>query len=139
MKALHLFLLAAVLCLVAPLGKAAGPQVNLAWDYAAADVTTYAVTGFAVEKKTQACSGTGTFAPLATVANTARAFTDFAVTFGSTVCYRVAAVNVTGKGYSNNAEKVLALPAPPNPTLTIEIVITLDDAGQLKVTQVLTK
>lgn len=132
-------LLGIVLLALSSLASAAGPQATLTWSYVDADIATYSVTGFAVEKKAQACAGTGTFSALTTLAATARGYVDTAIAFGNTYCYRVAAVNATGKGYSNNAEKVNTLPVPPSPTLTIEIIITLGPDGLIKVTQVQTK
>ena len=93
----------------------------LTWDYLATDITTYGVTGFTVERKTEDCAITGSpavFTQIAAVAATVRSYTDTAVIMGATYCYRAAAVNPTAKSaYSNLVGRTVPLAAPPAPSL----------------------
>src|SRR5882672_10711028 len=98
------------------------PQVTLAWDYVPADVTKWGITGFQMQRKTEACAGLGAFANLAVIGPTLRAYADPAVVPGTTYCYRVQALapitvdNAQGNsGFSNLAEKRVTLGPPPVP------------------------
>jgi len=84
-------------------------------------------TGFIIERKTEPCSGTGAYAQVGTVGVNIRTYTDSSVVEGNTYCYRVAAVNATGKSaYSNTAERTIpsSLPAAPsNLVITLTIIV----------------
>lgn len=72
---------------------------------------------FHIERKAEACTGTGAFAEIATVGINVSTFNDTQVTEGVTYCYRVAASNPAGKSaYSNTAERTppFSIPAAPS-------------------------
>lgn len=86
----------------------------LAWDYSSADQTLYEILEFSIERKVEACSGTGTFTQFATVPANARTFTDTSLQAGNTYCYRVRAVGANGiSAPSNTVEKAVLVPIPP--------------------------
>lgn len=101
--------LIALLALI-PLGLLAqilGPQNVLTWE----DKSTIE-TGFSIERKSVACGAVGTFAEIATVGANVTTYTDNAVSFGSSYCYRVAAFNADNKSaYSNEAGRRVPFPA----------------------------
>lgn len=74
----------------------------LTWDYLATDVATYGVTGFPLERKAEACAGTGAWSLLATPAATLRTYADSAVAPGITYCYRVYAEGPGGRSAASN-------------------------------------
>lgn len=74
-------------------------------------------SGFVVERKSVACSLTGSFAAITTTGPNINTYTDSLVTQGQTYCYRVAATNALGTSpYSNTVERAvpLVIPAPPS-------------------------
>ena len=74
---------------------------------------------FHIERKTEACTGSGAFVEIATVGTNVTIYTDTAVVEGSTYCYRLAASNATGKSaYSNTAGRTVpfTLPFPAAPS-----------------------
>ena len=72
---------------------------------------------FHVERKAEACAGTGAFAEIATVGINVSTFNDTTVTEGVTYCYRVAASNPAGKSaYSNTASRLVPFTAPAAPS-----------------------
>jgi titin len=74
-------------------------------------------TAFHVERKAEACTGTGAFAEIATTAANIATFTDAAVTEGLTYCYRVAASNTAGKSaFSNTAGRTVPFTVPAAPS-----------------------
>mgnify|MGYP001600519333 FL=1 len=77
---------------------------------------------FHIERKAEACTGTGAFAEIATVGINITTFNDAAVTEGLTYCYRVAASNPAGKSaYSNTASRTVPFPVPAAPSgLTVQ-------------------
>lgn len=85
------------------------------WSYLDADITTFGVTGFMVQRKQESCAGTGAYAQVATVPATARSYTDADLIPGATYCYRVVALSAAGNSSpSNSAEKtVQSLPPAP--------------------------
>ena len=101
---------------VAPAMAVAPVTVNFV--YASADVTTFGVTAFSIERKAEACAGVNSaFAAIGTVGNTLRTFTDATVAASTTYCYRVRAVNAAGvSAPSNTAEKTTIADLPPAPT-----------------------
>jgi hypothetical protein len=114
-----------LVCLCALFFSAAAfaAQPVISWTYAAADVATYGVTSFSVERKAEPCAGvTVSFAQITSVANTDRSVSDpNLLTQNTTYCYRAAAVSALGSSaYSNTAEKTILGP-PPAPTgLTVQ-------------------
>ena len=104
----------AVLTSISFCASAATP-VDVGWTYAGADVVTYGVTVFSVERKSEACAGNvAAWGEITQAPNNVRAFTDTAVIAGATYCYRVFAVGVAGKALTSPvAEKtVIGLPPP---------------------------
>jgi titin len=94
-----------------PSGAAYGPT-SLTWTDNSQNET-----GFTVQRKGEACTGTGAFANLATTAKDIRTYTDGTTVEGGTYCYRVAATNPAGvSAWSNTAERVVpfTVPAPPS-------------------------
>lgn len=86
-------------------------QNILTWDDVANETT------YHIERKTEACAGTGAFTEIATVGQNVVTYTDTAVAEGSTYCYRVAASNAAGKsGYSNTAGRTVPFSVPTAPT-----------------------
>ena len=72
---------------------------------------------FHIERKAEACAGTGAFAEIATVGINVSTFNDTNVTEGVTYCYRVAASNPAGKSaYSNTASRLVPFTAPAAPS-----------------------
>ena len=72
---------------------------------------------FHVERKAEACAGTGAFAEIATVGINVSTFNDTNVTEGVTYCYRVAASNPAGKSaYSNTASRTVPFSVPSAPS-----------------------
>jgi hypothetical protein len=68
-------------------------------------------TGFEIERQT----GTGAFAPVATVGPNITSFADSGLISGASYGYRVRAVNGLGtSAYSNTAVVTLSMPAPPS-------------------------
>lgn len=116
-------LLGLILMLAAMPIFAQAAQPVISWTYAAADVTTYGVTTFSIERKTEACAGTlNAWSGVGAVASTLRTFTDLSVVVaGTTYCWRVAAVSALGQGpYSNTAEKtIIGLPPAPGAVTVI--------------------
>lgn len=108
---------AAVLALCSAGAFGAGSTSNtLAWDYQAADVAQFGVTVFNIERKKEACAGTGAFAEIATVPSSARAYDDTAIVPGATYCYRAAATGAGGKSdYSNLVAKTVPFAQPNLP------------------------
>lgn len=71
---------------------------------------------FNIERKAEACAGTGAFTEIATVPANAITYTDSPVTEGSRYCYRVAASNTAGKsGFSNTVERLVPFTVPAAP------------------------
>lgn len=96
----------------------AAPSITLGWTYSPADVTTFGVVNFSVERKAEACASSAlTFVEITQVPSNLRAFVDATGLLPSTTyCYRVAANGTTGKSpYSNLAERTTQGP-PPAPT-----------------------
>lgn len=125
--------LAMALAAVPAIAQTAPPQATLAWTYADADLVTWAVTGFTVERKTDLCIGIIPFTQIATAAKTARGYVDTPLVVGNTYCYRVAAVNATDKVYSNTASKAIPSSPPPAPgnLLITEVKVILNpDTGK---------
>ena len=116
MKKILLAILSLSLLLAVPV-LAVQPS-SLSWTFAPADVTTFGVTGFSVERKAETCTGNAVaFAEIAVVAATLRAYSDVAVTPGSFYCYRVLAVGSAGKSPpSNTAQKLVPFDTPGAPT-----------------------
>lgn len=111
----------------------AAGTATLTWEYTAADIATYGVTNFNVERKPVACATAGTFAEVATPAATLRTYTESNLTSGTTYCWRVAASGPGGKsGYSNTVEKFIPFGVPPAPgNLNVVITISLNpDTGK---------
>ena len=111
-------IIVALALMVASLSTLAQAAPVVTWTYASADVTTFGVTSFNIERKTEACAGTvAAWSVIATTNSAARSATDtFPVTGNTTYCYRVAAVNAVGQGpYSNMFEKFI-VGFPPAPT-----------------------
>ena len=72
---------------------------------------------FNIERKAEACTGTGAFAEIATVGINVSTFNDTNVTEGVTYCYRVAASNPAGKSaYSNTASRTVPFSIPAAPS-----------------------
>ena len=72
---------------------------------------------FHIERKAEACTGTGAFAEIATTGANVVTFTDAAVAEGTTYCYRVAASNPAGKSaYSNTAGRTVPFSIPSAPS-----------------------
>ena len=72
---------------------------------------------FNIERKAEACAGTGAFGPLATVGANISTFTDAAVAEGTTYCYRVNAQNPGGvSGFSNTAARTVPFSVPNAPS-----------------------
>lgn len=124
-------------------------KATVTWDaYTAAEIATFSPTGYTVERKAEACAGTGAFAQIATVPMTASllptfTYDDTGITgpFPKTFCYRVAGVNATGKTYSNTTAKTFALSLPPAPRnlIVADVVVSYNpDTNQLefKITQI---
>jgi len=80
-----------------PASRAAPPSNVLTWDYLPADVVTYGVTVFNIERKSELCVGTAPFVEIAAPTNGFRTFTDTAINSGVTYCYRIAATGPGGK------------------------------------------
>lgn len=110
-----LSLAAVALCALFTYTVFAAVPVNVGWTYAGADVVTYGVTVFSVERKTEACAGTvAPWGEITQAPNNVRAFTDIAVTPGTTYCYRVFAIGTAGKALTSPvAEKTVIGPPPP--------------------------
>jgi hypothetical protein len=110
---------------------------TLSWDYLPADITTFGVTHFSLERKLGTCaSTTGTFAEVATPTATLRTIVDPNLVSGNTYCWRMAAVNPTTKsGYSNTVEKLIPWPAPPSPQMQqVTIVLSWNvDTGKYQI------
>lgn len=116
MKNLSLALIVAALAFVFGAVSFAATPVTVAWTYSSADIATYGVTTFTVERKAEACAGSGAFVQITTVAANLRSFSDTQTTAGATYCYRVSASGTAGtSAYSNLAEKTVLGP-PPAPT-----------------------
>lgn len=111
-------LLAVLLFAVSLTAVGAGSTSNtLSWDYLATDVTQYGVTVFNIERKVEACAGSGAFAEITTVPSTARTYDDTAVVPGTTYCYRAAATGAGGKSaYSNLVAKTVPFAQPVAPS-----------------------
>src|SRR5258706_8524242 len=72
----------------------AAGTATLNWDYLPADIVTFGVTNFSLERKTGTCnSTTGTFTEVGTPSATVRTIVDPNLTSGVTYCWRMAAVN----------------------------------------------
>lgn len=72
---------------------------------------------FNIERKAEACAGTGAFVEIATTGFNVTTFTDAAVTEGVTYCYRVAASNTAGKSaFSNTASRTVPFTVPAAPS-----------------------
>ena len=101
------------LCLMAAASATFGASNVLLWD----DMSTNE-TGFSVERKPEACAGTGAFGIIGTVASNIATFADSTVTEGVTYCYRVRAAGLGGlfSGYSNTAERLVPFTAPAAPS-----------------------
>ena len=72
---------------------------------------------FHIERKAEACIGSGVFNEIATTGINIATFTDATVVEGVTYCYRVAASNSSGKSaFSNTAERLVpfSVPVPPS-------------------------
>ena len=89
----------------------------VSWDYAKADMATWNVWGFNVERKAEACAlSATTFSQIALVEGYVLTYTDTAVIAGNTYCYRVSAIGPGGNSpFSNTAEKTFpgVAVAPP--------------------------
>lgn len=84
---------------------------TLTWD----DLSTNELN-FNIERKAEACAGTGVFSEIATVPANAITYTDSPVTEGVTYCYRVAASNSAGKSaFSNTAARLVPFTVPAAP------------------------
>jgi hypothetical protein len=121
MKKLQSLLALAICAIFSTIAFSATP-VNINWTYSNADVTTFGVDGFIVERKSEACADTiAAWQELTVVQNNLRTFTDSAVIPGAIYCYRVFSRGVAGKSVaSNTAEKMIQgpPPAPINVTAT---------------------
>lgn len=114
----------------------AAPQLTLTWDYNAADITKWGITGFQVQRKAEACAGPIVFGNHVVVGAPLRTYVDTGVVPGTTYCYRVfamapiTALNPQGNsGFSNTAEKLVLLgPPPPPANLLISFISALIDA-----------
>jgi hypothetical protein len=110
-------LIAFALCAVFSAVAFSATPVNINWTYSAADVITYGVDGFIVEKKSEACADTvASWHELTVVQNSLRTFTDSAVIPGATYCYRVFSRGVAGKSAASNTAEKTILGPPPAPT-----------------------
>lgn len=93
-------------------------QNVLTFDFNNADIVSGSVTTFAIERKAEACTGPGAFVQVATMPaqsapSAQRTYVDATVAQNTAYCYRVAAVNATGKGpYSNTAGRLVPLELP---------------------------
>lgn len=73
---------------------------------------------FNIERKAEACTGTGAFTEIATVSANVTTFSDALVTEGATYCYRVAASNTAGKSaFSNTASRTVPFTVPVAPSV----------------------
>lgn len=73
-------------------------------------------TGFRVERKQEACTGTLAFAAISTVPTNQTNYNDTNVIQGQKYCYRVAAVNPAGSSpFSNTAERLVPFTIPVAP------------------------
>jgi len=73
-------------------------------------------TGYKVQKKPGACTGTGTWAPLASVGPNVQSYTDGAVVQGQRYCYGIASTNSAGDSAYTSAGDILVpftVPAAP--------------------------
>lgn len=73
-------------------------------------------TGYNLERKAEACSGTGAFSPLVSLPANSTTYTDGAVVEGRRYCYRVAASNSAGQSAWSNTGDILVpftIPAAP--------------------------
>ena len=100
MRKLLLFLLLSTLLVITSSVFAASN--TLTWDYLDTDVATYGTTGFPIERKAEACIGTGAWSLLATPAATLRTYVDSAVVPGITYCYRAYAEGPGGRSVASN-------------------------------------
>ena len=105
------------MALIATPAGAVSPVV-VGFSYVGADVATYGVTGFSIERKTEACLGTvNAWAVIGTTGNIPRTFTDATVAGATTYCYRVKAVNAAGSSPASGvAEKTTVADLPPAPS-----------------------
>ena len=72
---------------------------------------------FNIERKAEACTGTGAFAEIVTVTANVTTFNDALVTEGLTYCYRVRATNAAGSSaYSNTASRTVPFTVPVAPS-----------------------
>ena len=79
-------------------------------------------TGFIVDRKAEACAGTGAFTQMTTMPKDSTSWNDANVVEGGTYCYRVAATNPAGKSaYSNLAERTVPWTTPVAPG-TLKVV-----------------
>lgn len=108
------------LLFVAPLAHAQAACNKLAWDYNAADVTTWSVTGFVVKRKIEsaidqcAVNSPIQFTDLVVAAPTARAYDDCAVAMNVTYCYKGVALNAAAASPDSNVVgRTVPLSAPP--------------------------
>jgi hypothetical protein len=105
----------ALLVLAVPLAAFAAAQNTLDWT----DNST-TETRFTIERKAEACAGSGGFMPLASVGADVTQYIDPDVVEGATYCYRVNAGNALGvSAYSNTAERTVPIPDTTPPTLTV--------------------
>ena len=109
-----------------------GSLVLLAWTtstWAGSRILTWQHAGtgdaiasnFQVERKTEACAGTGPFAPLATVGAGVLTFTDATLEAGKVYCWQVKASNLAGVSDPSNAAEnsgPFALPPAPSSLVT---------------------
>ena len=108
------------LCLMAAATAAFGASNVLDWDYPAAETRE---TGFSIERKPEACTGSGAFGVIVTVGPNVLTHTDSAVVEGVTYCYRVRAAGPGGtfSEYSNLAGRLVPFTAPAAPSgLTVQ-------------------
>lgn len=132
------FLALLLFCATSAFAQAA-PQITVSWGYLDADVVTWGVTGFQLQRKTDttvACTGAVPFVNLIVVAPTLRAYVDTAIVPGTIYCYRafamapVTALNPQGNsGFSNVGGKLVTLSPPPPPAnLLVTFINALIDA-----------
>jgi len=84
-------------------------EALLEWDYATNDVT------FILERKDAACSASGSWTEVATIAGTARSHRETGLLPGASYCWRLYAENAVGRSAPSNevGKSVMALPVAP--------------------------
>jgi hypothetical protein len=91
------------------------PVIN--WQYSDADIVTFGVSQFMIQRKDEACSGPSTtYSNAGMVAASLRSFTDSNVVPGGIYCYRVVAIGAAGNSPPSNTAEKAVMGFPPAPT-----------------------